>query len=371
MAKIEPPTHPHTTADAIVRMYKARGDAEKPRPHLGASIIGGSCSRAIWYSFRWALPSDEDGRIYRLFQRGQNEEASFVKDLRDIGVEVRDVDDDGVQFRFTDCEGHMGGSMDAVGRHFPEAPKAWAVIEFKTHGEKSFKELTEKGVKESKPKHYVQMQMYMGWAGLTRALYLAVNKNTDALHSEWIHFDKDVFDKHAQRGMDIIMMSEPPPGISTDPGWYECKWCNYYSICHQSKVAKPSCRTCASSTPVGEGQWSCNRFDTAIPLENQPDGCSEHMFIPALVPFAQVVDYSERGVLYLNKITGKEFFNGGDSCFPEVTDNDLPEMPRIYSSEELYRCPPPMVGESFVDEIKSMFGATVTGGEVFEEGEPL
>ena len=31
-----------------------------------------------------------------------------------------------------------------------------------------------KGVKEAKPEHWAQMQCYMNWAGLERALYIAV-----------------------------------------------------------------------------------------------------------------------------------------------------------------------------------------------------
>jgi hypothetical protein len=29
--------------------------AEKPRHHMGISIIGGPCERAMWLSFRWAI----------------------------------------------------------------------------------------------------------------------------------------------------------------------------------------------------------------------------------------------------------------------------------------------------------------------------
>jgi hypothetical protein len=386
MAKLPKPVEPVTTADAIERMYKARGDAEKSRPHLGASIIGRKCKRAIWYSFRWALPSDHSGRLYRLFQRGHLEEIQFVKDLRDIGVEVHEFDDDGNQIRFTDCEGHMGGSCDGMGRKFPEAPKSWAVLEFKTHGEKSFNELAAKGVKEAKPEHYVQMNMYMGWSETDRALYLAVNKNTDALHSEWVHFDKQVFEDNVTKAMGIIMSAEPPEKISLDPAWFECKFCDYYTLCHQNKVAKPSCRTCASSTPVAEGQWSCDKFKSVIPLENQYDGCAEHVFIPPLIPYGDPQDFNGGGVLYINKVNGQQFFNGGDTSFPavpEATDREkvkdkvegvnystvIPDAPIVYSSEELYACPPNLVGDKGLDSLKAAFGGRVSGGIELDEDE--
>jgi hypothetical protein len=43
---------------------------------------------------------------------------------------------------------------------------------------KSFVELVAKGVRQAKPQHFAQMQIYMRLTTLTRAMYLAVNKDT-------------------------------------------------------------------------------------------------------------------------------------------------------------------------------------------------
>ena len=49
----EPPT---PTLSAIYASYEARqGDGF--RDHLGASLIGKSCARALWNDFRWATPA--------------------------------------------------------------------------------------------------------------------------------------------------------------------------------------------------------------------------------------------------------------------------------------------------------------------------
>ncbi len=58
------------------------------------------------------------------------------------------------------------------------------MLEFKTHSAKSFADLAAKGVEASKPQHVAQMQIYMHLTGITRALYVAVCKDTDALHIE-------------------------------------------------------------------------------------------------------------------------------------------------------------------------------------------
>ena len=63
--------------------------------------------------------------------------------------------------------------MDAACQGLPES-SVWHVVEMKTHGKKSFDELAKIGVKLAKPTHYDQMVCYMGWTGMTRALYMAV-----------------------------------------------------------------------------------------------------------------------------------------------------------------------------------------------------
>ena len=79
------PETPTPTRDAIFDAYEADADTGF-RPHLGASQIGKSCERALWYDFRWATPAHFPGRILRLFETGQLEEARLVKNLRRIGA---------------------------------------------------------------------------------------------------------------------------------------------------------------------------------------------------------------------------------------------------------------------------------------------
>ena len=70
MAALPEPASP--TRDAIFAAYEADRD-DGFRPHLGASQIGKSCERALWYDFRWATSARFPGRILRLFETGQLE----------------------------------------------------------------------------------------------------------------------------------------------------------------------------------------------------------------------------------------------------------------------------------------------------------
>ena len=149
MAQVPPPIY--ATVPAIYRWYEQQESAQKPRPYLWASQIGRRCERELWLSFRWVSRPQFDGRMLRLFRRGQREEAAFVEDLRAIGVIVHDVDRDGRQFTVEAHGGHFRGHLDGAAVGIPEAPGTWHVLEFKTHNSKSFDKLTKDGVRLARP----------------------------------------------------------------------------------------------------------------------------------------------------------------------------------------------------------------------------
>ena len=277
MAKVPEPLH--TTAASIYQAYENDADTGN-RPHLGASLIGRACERQLWYTFRWVDDKKFSGRMLRLFETGQLEEARIVRNLRRIGIEVHETSPDGKQWRVTDIGGHFGGSMDGAGAGFPEAPKTWHVLEFKTHGEKSFKELVAKRVQAAKPEHWAQMQVYMGYTGMERAMYIAVNKNTDELYTERLDFDPVEFARLKARAERVVRAAEPPLKISEDPSWFVCKFCDFHAHCHGEAAPQVNCRTCAHSTPEieGDARWSCAQVNpdpniSSIPLSTQRTGC--------------------------------------------------------------------------------------------------
>jgi hypothetical protein len=294
MAELPPVSSP--TRDAIFAAYEADAD-DGFRSHLGASLIGKDCERALWYDFRWVTPARHPGRLLRLFETGQREETRLVQNLRRIGATVLDVDPDtGRQFRVQAHGGHFGGSLDGVAINLPEAPKTWHVLEFKTHSAKSFTDLVAKMVRGSKPLHFAQMQIYLHLTGLTRAMYLAVNKDTDDLYVERVEADPDFARRLLDKAGRVIFATTPPARISEDPSWYQCRLCDHAPVCHGGQASAVNCRTCLDSSPV-EGGWRCERYGKPLSEADQRTGCSRHLYLPPLVPGEQV-DAGEDWVEY-------------------------------------------------------------------------
>lgn len=335
------------TLEAIERAVVGQTD-DGLRPHLGASLIGRECSRALWYTFRWAAKPAHEARTLRLFARGQREEAVFADLLRAAGVTVvTENPETGEQYRFG--AGHFGGSMDGACVGLPDAPLAWHCVEMKTHSAKSFNDLTKKGVADAKPEHWAQMQCYMAWTGMERALYMAVCKDDDRLHLERVAFDRAAAERLFEKAQRIIDAAEPPDGISDTPDYFQCRWCDYATLCHGTAAPLPNCRSCAHSTPVQDGQWNCARHGKQIPVSEQKAGCQSHRYIPALLAkWAEPIDAdTEKNVVrYRNTLTGAEFENG------------LP--PEGYESAEIHACEDKRaIGDEGVQAFREVFDGRV------------
>ena len=291
MTKIPEPTNQLVTLIDKVHASKPR----MPRPHMGASMLGHHCDRYLWLSFRWAVAEDFPGRILRLFRRGENEEHTIVADLMAVGVKVV-----GRQRRL-DFGCHVSGSIDGIAESgIPESPKTPHILEFKSHNKKSFDDLEKNGVEKSKPMHFVQCQVYMLGAGLTRAQYIGVCKDDDRMHAERLRFDRAVAEKYVLRGQTIATSDNAPAPVSSNPSWYQCVTCSGHDLCHGSKLTKhANCRTCCHSTAQQDGNWHCTHWDAIIPTEAQYAGCDHHVIHPDLTPWKY--EPADGGVIWLTQ----------------------------------------------------------------------
>lgn len=322
-------------AEKIYAEWRRKGMAESPRRYLGASTIGHDCDMNLWLEFRGIVRPSFDGRQYRLFDRGKREEAVFCEELRSIGCEVKEFDDDGCQFAVSSLGGHFSGHMDAVARGLPDAPKAWHVIEFKTHSHSSYKELVKKGVKKAKPMHYAQMQSYMGLTGMERALYMAVDKDDDSLYCERVEFDKEEFRLLMERAKRVIDTATPEK-CSRRPDDFRCKMCPCASLCwnKSGRLVDPSifpeCRNCCHATADTEhegAKWVCNLGHNCGQI-----ACEDHIWVPALVN-AELKEGTEKTVTYV--ANGTEFVNGTGHFYSkelqEISAEELPEVAAVKS----------------------------------------
>lgn len=310
------------TVDAI---YKAIAKRNRGGDSLGVpmSQCANECDRQTWYALRWAAPPETiDGQKQRRFETGSIEEDRLLNDLEAAGVKVERIDPaTGKQFKVELADGWLRGKIDGRGENIPEAPRSPHVIECKSHKEKSFKELLKhappkgEGLRRSKPDHFAQVQCYMHALTLGRALYIAVNKNDDAIYTERVAYDHTFVTVLEARIRRIVASDRAPPRLHDDPASkaaFACAWCPALTLCHERAFARVNCRTCISAEFLDGAVVRCAETGKVRNYDEQQGGCALHLFLPDLVP-AEQIDAGDRWVKYRLE-NGGEWINGAPAC---------------------------------------------------------
>jgi len=169
----------------LLAMHKAieqHEAAKPPRTYLGASAIGDSCERKLWYGLQGTPREPKRAQGIYAAEDGHRTEDLVAQRLRMIpGIELWTHKPDGKQYGFEDFGGQFKGHADGVIRRLLQAPKTVHIWENKTKEPKYFKSfqkaVAEKGNKNALKAwdllYYAQAVILMDHFDLTRH-YLTV-----------------------------------------------------------------------------------------------------------------------------------------------------------------------------------------------------
>ncbi len=262
------PTNQKTTSN---KLDEGIAESSVGRGYMGLSGIGNPCQRSLQYQFHMATNNEIGHRLSRIFETGNIAENFMIADLKRIGISVWGEQDEIIGFA-----GHWKGHIDGRCLGVIEAPKTPHLLEMKTHNQKSFDSLLQKGVEASKPTHYAQMQIYMDGIGYTRALYMAYNKNTSHYYAERVRIDKELIEKLKEKQRVVLIEETPFLRIGTNkPSWYECKFCNDKEICFGKVKPLQNCGTCHHRDVYKDGVFKCGLDDAPLIWERQVKGCGQ------------------------------------------------------------------------------------------------
>lgn len=218
-----------------------RHGQQQPRDYLGASRIGEACARRLVYEITHTPkdPAHEfDGRLLRIFDAGHQLEALSIQWLRAAGFELLDRDIDGQQFAFIVAGGRLRGHADGVIVGGPDVGIRWPTLfEHKALSTKSWNDLVKRGLRQSKPIYFAQVQLYMAYLALNVALLTALNRDTLALYHEVISFDPSEAQRLSDRAVEIILGAEAgelPPRAAARADCHLCRFCPHAERCWKS-----------------------------------------------------------------------------------------------------------------------------------------
>ena len=269
---------------------------EPQRTYLGASAIGDPCERAAWMTYRHFAYPEFDDRMEKLLDHGHTEEARHADGMQRAGIPYRGSQDTVSAFNGL-LKGHTDGFLyidDAAVHKRNDSPYGkdvgwessyrlvnvrgeWCLWEMKTASHKRFMEVRNHGVQIAKPKHYAQMQIYMGLGklgdGICKAIYTVTDKDTDHLHCEVVDFNLEYFKELMAKGERILRACEVPARAYERNG-IECRWCDHMTICWHEESAPVRCGTCVHFRPdIEAGVTRCVLHQTDAV---QTGTCDQH-----------------------------------------------------------------------------------------------
>ena len=201
--------------------------SQPPRLYIGASIIGSSCMRQIWYAYQGKKTEPPISRHQRNLDIGNKFEGMVLDWLQDANVKVVRPNSTNNYLAYTDKElPYFKGHADAL------LPDLNAIIDIKVIKSSSYNEFVRKGLKVWSQLYYAQLQAYMGMANFPHAYLLALNKDSGELHDEQVEFNADYYKALKNRAKLVHRASSAPPKVSNNPAWYICKMCRYNKLCH-------------------------------------------------------------------------------------------------------------------------------------------
>lgn len=369
MAKLPPSFTVDPTLAAVDAAMEAAQESGV-RPYLGMSCIGHACERKLWFDFRWAKDRSLKASSIKAVEDGFQGEPLQAARFRMVkGIELVTHQDTGQQIGFRDLGGHLSGHIDGIIRGLLQAPKAWHIWEHKQVNPDKFKKLNTLKNKLGEDNalaawdeiYYAQAVMYMHYADLDRHYLTCSSPGGRDTISVRTKANSELALRLIDKARRTINAVTPPLGISDNADYFQCKWCDYHSVCFdQDDHPRPvnvniNCRTCLHSTPIQDGvdgEWTCNHWKASIPEHGQRIGCERHLLIPSLVYYADVIDADETKnlVVYQSKLAENVFFVNGNEA-----KDDIPG----FTSLELARLEPLMHGEPMLLTLKSECGATV------------
>lgn len=228
------------TLAAVKRAVEANQE-RKRRDYIGASAIGHTCSRHIWYEYNGYQRDLFDANTLFKFEDGHRTEELIIGRLKMVlGVQVWDKKDDGSQYSFRTLDGKFGGSVDGFIKGLLQAPKTPHVLEVKCTAEKGFNEFRKTvfqfGEKRALEKwnatYYAQAQIYMRYFNLDRHYLVVALAGGRDMASCRTEFNPEYAEKLVDKAERILQAQVPPARVSEKPCFYICKWCPFAKVCH-------------------------------------------------------------------------------------------------------------------------------------------
>lgn len=205
----------------IDKFYEESERADKERDYFYVSEAG-KCPRAVFYSVKQAPKKPMEPRAIRVLAVGDYMHMRLVGVLASMGV-LRSAEVDIAK------QNLVHGRADAI----VSINNELYVVDFKSINSNAFKYLN-----EPKSEHIKQVQLYMHFFQIPRAIILYECKDKSEILEFLVDYDKKICE-NLLKSLGVIMEQVKAgviPAIPRDLESWQCEYCAYSDICRKHEA---------------------------------------------------------------------------------------------------------------------------------------
>lgn len=229
----------------LYKAIKKRREQEKPRGYLGASGLGTSCMRSLYFE-RIGAPQDHFAFKTNIAMDLGHVVEDYVANLfKDAGYRLHTLNKEGKQFGFSQANGEFKGHVDGVFSSGPKKlpyPVGW---EHKFLCNKRFNAFVNSGLEIAEPTYYAQVQSYMAYSPLyweeqiTSCLVTVTNADTKEVWHDLVHFNPSYAQQLTNKAVRVLKAEseEELERVGFTPDFWQCKNCKYRTHCWRNNNA--------------------------------------------------------------------------------------------------------------------------------------
>lgn len=262
-----------------------------PNNTVGFSQYGEVDERTLWHEFRWSFEVDDHSPDRcRIFRRGLQIEKDIISDFRKANFRVFDRDDDGNQMTYHLLGGHFKGKIDLVVMDIPGLEKGAHAGEIKAINKTDFNRLVKVGLKHWNDKYYAQVQAAIAATETKQGFLIAECRETGRRHIDYVDHDEHFWFGALAKVRRVISRKECPPSAYKESDKEVARFMKPEKrrVYLGKALPKPNCRNCNFSEAIiddsKDAQWVCHQHKETLALERQRTACSDHVFLPSLIP---------------------------------------------------------------------------------------
>lgn len=176
----------------------------------------GYCARKVAADMIGTFPKEQiEERILRVFQNGHSSHERIQNWFDEMGILVEE------EKRLTDDELNIKGNCDGV---LELGDEGLFVLEIKTISAKGYRYL-----KEPKPKHYAQIQLYMHLAEIHKGILFYECKDDQRIKEFKVEYDEDFVQELIEKikWINECVANQELPDRQYEKNSFDCRYCEY------------------------------------------------------------------------------------------------------------------------------------------------